>query len=123
MVRTIIYKDSDFEAEITVHTATIRHGLRRGFYAAQASSVETHPALKALDEITYINTICVSQGTITREGEEPKDVSSLTLEEMLDLPYSLGQKWFNAVYELNPHWRLVGEEEEDESGEGQDADA
>lgn len=115
--RTVEWEGEGLKVRLVVSRATVLIGTRRMRLEAEAHQ----DALKAVDEgnddpdralaaVRFYPSLIAA--TVAAEGLPWPP----TLDEFLDLPEELWAAWSSAVYDLNPHWLPVPEEEQKKRG-------
>ena len=127
---TVVYKDDDYDVEIEVRQTSLSGSYRRVALQSRelAQSKERGNAKGPEDYFTQWvgwRTLpsCLGATVEIRNLDKAKTQlpSEMNLDEFLALPEALVIVWERAVYECNPHWMPVSEEEE-ESGEAPEPD-
>jgi len=106
---TLAYILDDAEVTITVVRASAKIGIERYLLAskgAEENKEEPSEALKILRMMLYPD-LTVATTEVTGMPYP------LTFDEFIELPEDLINKWAEAVYECNPHWRVAQSESED----------
>ena len=128
-MRTLVYKDDDYDVEIVVRQASYGGGFRR--YAIlsreQARLKEREEKGDSSDWITQwaaLRTlpacVCATAEIRNLDKEKKQLVSEMDLDELLALPEALVIEWEKAIFACNPHWMPTPKE--DEPGEAQEPD-
>lgn len=103
---TLAYTLDESEVTITVVRATARIGMTRYVLANKGykeNEAEPDEALKMLRVMVYPDLVAAT--TQVTGMKYP-----LEFDEFIELPEDLINKWAEAVYVVNPHWRAVLEE-------------
>jgi len=104
------YQDERISANLVVHAATIRIGLRRTMLSLGADH-ETDPERRLLRMYSYADAGSCTTGTITIDGQETAWPPEFDV--YLGLPDRLGAGLEAIVYRMNPHW-LPGHDDGEE---------
>ena len=119
------YEGDGYAVEITVQKATLRQGIGRAtLMSEQLTILKETPEVGFLGKMvataTYPACLAVTM-EIINTGAKKLDIKKLPLEEFLDLPDEMINRWEAMVYELNPAWdpfptppKAEGDQEEGE---------
>ena len=127
--KVLEYMDEDYNAHLTLQSASVRQGMKRT-QLARAQSIalrleepiakageekeaESMPGLAFDERIIRIFTYPACLGALTKvdnvadkDGKAPVKLmpDEPTLEEFFELPDTLVNEWEELAYVLNPHW-------------------
>jgi len=107
----ITYQDENIQAAITPKRADILDGLRRGQLIEQAIQDPEDDLLRqAAKELVYPDVIAGTEKCeiVYKDKTLPWP---LPFDLFIHLPGELGDRWVEAVYELNPTWALGYQDE------------
>lgn len=120
----VVYKDDDYDVEITIRQATVLDGMKRAILEMEASMepldlVEEKYAgyLRFMTSEAY--PCCMASVEKFENGEDAtkKLSKDMSFEDFANLPDALFQRWQKVAYELNAHWvyKSSGSKEGEES--------
>jgi len=108
---TLQYNNDGNPVEITLRRASVKTGIKRYTLMSAADELnrkeETDPILATIRLFTFPTVVC---GTVEVKGLP----WPMELEEFMELDEILVDKWLDAIYTLNPHWKGLSNDKESE---------
>jgi len=129
--KTITHETAGGTLEIVVGEATVLQGMKRQMLQSEALAIiqKEDGTRKVPDEPDALGLYLLKRYTwpnciaATVKSSKALNHMELTFERFCQLPERFVAKWEQAVLELNPHWRLQGDTEEEEAEEKKDEPA
>jgi hypothetical protein len=127
----VLYKDEEYDLELTVRQATVADGMERSVRLAQLHGSRATKAQDTAklqenlkDRMHYLLLLqmypaCMAVTDIVSRGSI-KVTAEMSPEEFMQLPDKLVVDWERVVFALNEHWVMRRSEESDEKGEGKE---
>lgn len=123
--KTITHETTGGTLEVIVGEATVLQGMKRQMLQSEALAMiqETDGKRQVPDDPEALGLYLLKRYTwpncIAAALESSKALNhvELTFDRFCHLPEKFVARWEQAVLELNPHWRLSGDTEEEEAEE------